>query len=151
MHIAAAAARVTVSLLLEEAAPALSPVMSPALSPAANANANANATPARTVAKAWLTRTPQLRAASFELPIPPHLPASSTLHAADVAVQLRWVALFTFELEGGGWEAQVVPWRLPLRVVPRARMRATHAREHRLPAPGLPARERAVALRREGG
>ena len=113
----------------------------------------------RLVAKAELTRggPQQLRTATFELPLPAHLPPSSTLTAADgsVAVELRWVAQVTFERGESS-----VPWRVPLRVTRsgdtsrRADLEGYRARPlslatRRLAAPGMSGASEGVELRVE--
>ena len=108
-------------------------------SAAANESSLGAAASSRTVARAELSRgSCQLRSASFELPVPSHFPPSTTISTANgaLSVELIWVALFTFEREGGP-----VPWRLPLRVLPVERRRVWQLQLGRLPAPGLARRE----------
>ena len=89
--------------------------------------------------------------------IPSHLPPTTTLSAAGVGVEIRWIVVLTFEIgeigeigevgelgEAGGdsdtHAPSVLPWRLPLRVLPSlvSAMRPRRALPGcRLEAPGL--------------
>ena len=134
--------RVSVALLLEE------------VERIHSSTTNPRTASTRTVAKAELSRgggsSIPMRTAAFELPIPSHLPCSTTLTAGDsLAAELRWVCKLLFERPqpnaDGPLSPAVVtddtalPWRLPLRVVPSAarRRKRRHASIGRLPAPGL--------------
>ena len=133
-----AVTRLRVSLLLEEhAAPE-----EPAGSGAAMAHTSLRThgpLASRTISKLDLGRNPAVRRISFELPVPSHLPPDAKLHGADrLAVELAWAVLVTFELGGAtddgagnagllspaglGATAPIgeqVPWRLPIRMLPK--------------------------------
>jgi hypothetical protein len=121
--------RVTLALLLEEAERS-------AAAGLPQSSAAAPAAPSRTVAKVELSCTPHVHTASFELAIPAHLPPSCTLRTVDALVELRWVALLTFELCTAGAPAPL-PWRLPVRVLAAPRRPRGAALRERLAAPGL--------------
>ena len=127
------ASRVHVALNLEER-----PLGAGSSSAAANESSPGGGAVLRTVAKEELSRGPGLRSASFELPIPSHLPPTTRISTRNGAhsVELIWVALFTFEKEGGP-----ITWRLPLLVRPVERKRVAQLQLGRLPAPGLARRE----------